>query len=165
MVVRSQKCSELSRSPPHSTSDSHHATMVNPKEAEPTEQQWLALLDSVSRWKVMLGDFSGQGAGAAGRHDELWSQVSHRLNHMGGGLKSAEKWKEAFCNLKGRAKRQFCERARHIRATGGGPARPEDLNPSALGMSRIYCRAMEFVPKDQLFGHAGVADPLQVYQS
>ncbi|KAK3918884.1 Protein piccolo, partial [Frankliniella fusca] len=128
----------------------------------PTEQQWNALLDALGRFKVMLGDFSGEGAGAAGRHDELWAQTAHRLNQMGGAFKSWEKWKDAFNNLKSRAKRQYVERARHARGTGGGPPLAEDLEPAKLGMNPIYCRVMAFVPKTQLLGHDGVPDPLQM---
>ncbi len=39
-------------------------------------------------------------AGASTSHNELWSQVSHRLNHMGGGFKSAEKWKEVSTRVR-----------------------------------------------------------------
>ncbi|XP_026289157.2 basic proline-rich protein-like [Frankliniella occidentalis] len=129
---------------------------------DPTNQQWSALLDALHRFKVMRGDFTNEGAGAAGRHDELWAQTAHRLNQMGGAFKSWEKWKEAFNNLKGRAKRQYMERARHVRGTGGGPPLPEDLEPEKLGMNPIYCRVMAFVPREQLFGHDGVPDPLQM---
>ncbi|KAK3931047.1 Ribosome-recycling factor [Frankliniella fusca] len=119
----------------------------------PTEKQWMRLMDVVAADRGMQGDF--QGRGAAGRVAAKWETLAATLNAMGGAFKTGEKWKEAFNNLRNRAKRQYSDRVRYMGATGGG--RP----PQQLGLNAECQRVMQFVPREQLHGNA-VPVPLQV---
>ncbi|KAK3918887.1 Putative transferase caf17, mitochondrial [Frankliniella fusca] len=101
----------------------------------------------------MQGDF--RGPGAAGRVQAKWETLADTLNKLGGAFKTGEKWKEAFANLKTRATQQYNQHARYAGATGGGPPPPAQLQ-----LNEVYCKALEFVRKEQLHGHQDVADAL-----
>ncbi|XP_052122503.1 uncharacterized protein LOC127749221 [Frankliniella occidentalis] len=124
---------------------------------DPTEKQWMRLMDVVATDKEMQGDF--QGPGAAGRVSAKWETLAATLNALGGAFKTGEKWKEAFNNLRNRAKRQYNDRVRYMGATGGGPPPPQQL-----GLNAVYQRVLQFVQKEQLHGNA-VPVPLQGFVS
>ncbi|KAE8743386.1 hypothetical protein FOCC_FOCC010991 [Frankliniella occidentalis] len=120
----------------------------------PTEAQWNRLLDAVSVDRELQGEFMGPGA--AGRMTAKWEQLAAALNAMGGAFKTGEKWKEAFQNLRYRAKRQYADRSRYTRGTDGGPP------PAAsLGLSPVYQRVLAHVPLQNIIGNPGVPAPLQ----
>ncbi|KAK3909878.1 Holo-[acyl-carrier-protein] synthase [Frankliniella fusca] len=116
---------------------------------------WNRLLDAVAIDRELQGEFMGPGA--ARRIQGKWEQLAANLNAMGGAFKTGDKWREAFANLRNRAKRQYADRSRYLRGTGGGPP-----PPASLGLSHTYQRALAFVPQDQLFGVQGIPAPIQV---
>ncbi|KAK3929387.1 Protein dopey, partial [Frankliniella fusca] len=120
----------------------------------PTTTQWNRLLDAVALDAELLGEYADPGA--AGRVMEKWESIAATVNALGSAFKTGDKWRIAFSNLRNRAKRQYNYRARYHNGTGGGLP-----SPVQLGMSPVYSRVMEFVPKTQLHGHANVNDPLQ----
>ncbi|XP_052123183.1 uncharacterized protein LOC113214935 [Frankliniella occidentalis] len=116
--------------------------------------QWNRLLDAVSIDRELQGEFMGPGA--AGRMSAKWEQLAANLNSMGGAFKTGDKWKEAYCNLRNRAKRQYADRSRYMRATGGGPP-----PPASLGLGPVYQRVLAHVPLQHVIGHPQVPAPLQ----
>ncbi|KAK3923125.1 Squalene--hopene cyclase [Frankliniella fusca] len=123
----------------------------------PSERQWMALLDAVAMDREMQGEFLGPGA--VGRVTAKWETLAAHVNSLGGAFKTGDKWREAFNNLKNRAKRQYADRSRYLRGTGGGPPAP-----SALGLCPVYQKALNFVQLHQVIGQQGVVAPLQQQQ-
>ncbi|KAK3931566.1 Squalene--hopene cyclase [Frankliniella fusca] len=121
---------------------------------DPSERQWMALLDAVAMDREMQGEFLGPGA--VGRVTAKWETLAAHVNSLGGAFKTGDKWREAFNNLKNRAKRQYADRSRYLRGTGGGPPAP-----SALGLCPVYQKALNFVQLHQVIGQQGVVAPLQ----
>ncbi|CAH1981439.1 unnamed protein product [Acanthoscelides obtectus] len=70
-------------------------------------------------------------------YSKLWSELTNKLNSLGLGQKSVDKWQKSWSDYKLNLKKKAAEIERSRNLTGGGPACSKTLNDFELKILEI----------------------------
>lgn len=82
-------------------------------------KHWEVFLDYAEKYpQIITGKF--QSLNGKQEQQKMWTKISEKLNALGMGEKSAQKWKAAVIDWKSKTKTKAAQIKSHITKTGGG---------------------------------------------
>ncbi|XP_030752077.1 uncharacterized protein LOC115879394 [Sitophilus oryzae] len=90
--------------------------------------QWRVIIDYMEENPSLIRPKFGHSDGDANANNQLWNQLATKLNAMGFGVRTVEKWKAAVTRWKSKVKSKAAQLRIEGEKTGGGPSKAIPLN-------------------------------------